>query len=80
MISKSQLQSVAILQGSTHPRAKNRAEAARERLESSHYGPAGAQIPHNPYRPQDRLRSPYLDPHSASARSRRASVNAGLEL
>ena len=55
----------------------NRAEAARERLESSHYGPAGAQIPHNPYRPQDRLRSPYLDPHSASARSRRASVNAG---
>jgi hypothetical protein len=55
----------------------NRAEAARERLESSHYGPAGAQIPHNPHRPQDRLRSPYLDPHSASARSRRASVNAG---
>ena len=55
----------------------NRAEAARERLESSHYGPANAQIPHNPHRPQDRLRSPYLDPHSASARSRRASVNAG---
>ena len=50
----------------------NRAEAARERLESSHYGPANAQIPHNPHRPQDRLRSPYLDPHSASARSRRA--------
>ena len=30
-----------------------------------------------PYRPQDRLKSPYLDPNSASARSRRASVNAG---
>ena len=65
----------------------NRAEAARERLESSHYAPGGQMQMHHlgtgtgagppPHRPQDRLKSPYLDPNSASARSRRASVNAG---
>mmetsp|Transcript_12923 Transcript_12923/g.54201 ORF Transcript_12923/g.54201 Transcript_12923/m.54201 type:complete len:329 (-) Transcript_12923:132-1118(-) len=65
----------------------NRAETtARERLESSHYAQGGQMLTgmpgtHGmgppPYRPQDRLKSPYLDPNSASARSRRASVNAG---
>jgi hypothetical protein len=65
----------------------NRAETtARERLESSHYAQGGQMMSGMrpemgmgppPYRPQDRLKSPYLDPNSASARSRRASVNAG---
>ena len=54
----------------------NRAEAARERLESSHTGPRTRRFPI--IRTGRRTgRSPYLDPHSASARSRRASVNAG---
>ena len=52
----------------------NRAEAARGGW-SRVYGPR-ARSSHNPHRPQDRP-VPYLDPHSASARSRRASVNAG---
>ena len=75
MISKSQLQSVAILQGSTHPRAKNRAEAARHAAKAP--PSKGGERPGTVPSQLDRPGSPAYRPYTADTQRRRRAAYRG---